>query len=71
MRAFSLYSGNSEPSVDELLDDPIVALLMERDSVTPGEVRDLMDAAAGWGHGRRRGAPRSAEFPAKREPVKA
>jgi hypothetical protein len=68
MRAFSLYSGNSEPSVDELLDDPIVALLMERDSVTPGEVRDLIDGAAGWG--RHRGAPRSAEFPSKREPVK-
>jgi hypothetical protein len=30
-----LYSGNLEPSIEELLDDPIVVLIMARDRITP------------------------------------
>ena len=50
MRALPLYSGNREPSVEEMLEDPIVGLVMKRDSVTPDEVRGVM-AAAGWRSG--------------------
>jgi hypothetical protein len=57
MRAFPLYSGNHEPSVEEMLDDPIVGLVMRRDSVTPDEVRGVMDEASrrrGRGYDKRR-----------------
>ena len=37
---------NDEPALGELLDDPIVALLMARDGVTRGEVERLMDERA-------------------------
>ena len=30
-----LYSGNLEPSIEELLNDPIAALIMARDRITP------------------------------------
>jgi len=30
-----LYSGNLEPSIEELLDDPIAVLIMARDRITP------------------------------------
>jgi hypothetical protein len=46
MRAFPLYSGNHEPSIEEMLEDPIVGLVMQRDSVTADEVRSVMDAAS-------------------------
>lgn len=45
MRAFPLFSGNLEPSIDEMLDDPIVGLVMKRDRVTADEVRSLIDTA--------------------------
>ena len=48
----ALYCGNAEPSVDELLNDPIVHRLMERDGVAPGEVRDVMAAARRQRHSR-------------------
>lgn len=51
MGAFPLYSGNREPSVEDMLKDPIVGLVMKRDSVTPDEVRSVMEAA-GWRRGR-------------------
>jgi hypothetical protein len=37
---------NDEPALGELLDDPIVALLMARDGVTRSEVERLMDECA-------------------------
>jgi len=37
---------NEEPALGDLLDDPIVALLMARDGVTRGEVERLMDECA-------------------------
>ena len=33
--AVVLYSGNLEPSLEELLNDPIAALIMARDRITP------------------------------------
>ena len=35
---------NREPSLDELLDEPIVRLLMRRDGVEAHEVRALVEA---------------------------
>ena len=35
-----------EPSVDELLSDPIVHQVMARDGLTPGQVRGHLDTAA-------------------------
>ncbi len=32
-----------EPSLDELLDDPIAQLLMERDGVEEAEIRKILD----------------------------
>ena len=37
-------TGDGEPSLPEMLADPIVQILMARDDVTTDEVRDLMDA---------------------------
>jgi hypothetical protein len=45
MRAFALYCGNTEPSIDELLGDPIMHVLMKRDGVPPRDVRALIAAA--------------------------
>lgn len=39
-----LYSGNDEPPLDEVLDDPIVRLVMARDRVTREEVRAHIEA---------------------------
>jgi hypothetical protein len=39
------YLGNREPPLDEVLDDPIVGLLMARDRLTREEVRAQLDAA--------------------------
>lgn len=38
-----LYSGNAEPSVEELLDDPIAALLRARDGLHLDEVRHVVE----------------------------
>jgi hypothetical protein len=45
MKAFALYCGNTEPSIDELLGDPIMQVLMKRDGVPPRDVRALIDMA--------------------------
>jgi hypothetical protein len=39
-----LYSGNREPPLDEVLDDPIVRLVMARDRLTREEVRVHIEA---------------------------
>ena len=38
-----LYFGNREPSLEEVFDDPIVRLLMERDGLPPDEARACVD----------------------------
>jgi len=38
-----LYFGNREPSLDEVFDDPIVRLLMERDGLPPDEARACIE----------------------------
>jgi hypothetical protein len=40
-----LYLGNREPPLDEVLDDPIVRLVMSRDRLTRDEVRAQIEAA--------------------------
>jgi hypothetical protein len=40
-----LYFGNHEPPLDEVLDDPIVRLVMARDRLTREEVRVHIEAA--------------------------
>lgn len=40
-----LYSGNAEPGVEELLDDPIAALLRARDGLHLDEVRYAVERA--------------------------
>jgi len=40
-----LYFGNREPSLDEVFDDPIVRLLMERDGLPPDEARACVERA--------------------------
>jgi hypothetical protein len=40
-----IYCANLEPSIEELLNDHIAALLMRRDGVRPGEVIAVMEAA--------------------------
>lgn len=39
------YLGNREPPLDEVLDDPIVRLVMARDRLMPGDVKAYVDAA--------------------------
>lgn len=39
-------TSSEEPALGDLLDDPIVVLLMARDGVTRGEVERLMDECA-------------------------
>jgi hypothetical protein len=38
-----LYLGNREPSLEEVFDDPIVRLLMERDGLPPDEARACVE----------------------------
>ncbi len=38
---------NGELTLDEMLSDPIVRLLMQRDGVSEGEVRAVMSGASG------------------------
>jgi hypothetical protein len=40
-----LYFGNREPSLNEVFDDPIVRLLMERDGLPPDEARACVERA--------------------------
>jgi hypothetical protein len=42
MKAFALFCGNTEPSIDELMGDPILQVLMNRDGVSPRELRVLI-----------------------------
>ncbi len=42
------YTHNEEPSLDEILADPIVRLLMARDGVEPASVRNLFMSTAGF-----------------------
>ena len=37
-----MYIRNREPSVDEMLSDPVIQLVMERDGLSDDEVRTLM-----------------------------
>jgi hypothetical protein len=37
-----MYIRNREPSVDEMLSDPLIQLVMERDGSSDDEVRTLM-----------------------------
>jgi hypothetical protein len=37
-----MYIRNREPSVDEMLSDPLIQLVMERDGLSDDEVRTLM-----------------------------
>lgn len=43
-RAGSFFIGNAEPSLDELMDDPIMRGLMACDGVAPDSLRVLIDA---------------------------
>ena len=45
-RAIGIYTHNEEPSLDELLLEPIVRLLMVRDGVAEETLRQLLMAAA-------------------------
>lgn len=38
-------ASNPEPTLEELLTDPIIQLVMRRDNVVAGEVRQIMDEA--------------------------
>ena len=40
-----LYSGNLEPPIEELLNDPIAALLMASDRITPDTVWSQVERA--------------------------
>jgi len=42
--ALAMYPTNSEPSVEELLTDPIARLLMQRDGLRPDQVRSFLGA---------------------------
>ena len=45
MRTGNLYSGNREPTVDELLHDEIANLLMARDGLDASDVFRVVDEA--------------------------
>ena len=49
------HAGFPEPTLAQLLDDPLVRLLMKRDGVNPGELRTLLAAVAGSVESRRGG----------------
>jgi hypothetical protein len=40
------FSGGVEPHLDDMLSDPIVAMVMQRDRVSPDDVMSVMRAAA-------------------------
>lgn len=39
-----MYSANAEPSLEELLTDPVARLLMQRDGLRPEQVRSCIGA---------------------------
>jgi hypothetical protein len=43
-----MYLGNCEPPLDEVLDEPIVHLVMACDRLPPQEVRANVEAAQRW-----------------------
>ena len=51
-----LYVGNREPPLDEVLNDPIVRLVMARDGLPPEEARAHIEAARRRLRERRRSA---------------
>lgn len=59
----ALYCGNEEPTVGELLDDPIASLLRARDRL---HIDDVLDAVK---DARRRLAARTARRDAERRPA--
>lgn len=40
-----MYIRNTEPSIDDLLDDPIALLLMARDGLSPAAIRAVLGQA--------------------------
>lgn len=44
--AACFFNGGVEPHLDDMLNDPIVAMVMQRDRVSPDEVMSVMRAAA-------------------------
>lgn len=58
-----LYLGNREPPLDEVLNDPIVGLVMARDRLTRDVVRAQMEAAQRHLRDRRRDGRNLRESP--------
>ncbi|MBX7200070.1 MAG: hypothetical protein K1X51_11945 [Rhodospirillaceae bacterium] len=44
--AACFFNGGVEPHLDDMLSDPIIAMVMQRDRVSPDEVMSVMRAAA-------------------------
>lgn len=40
------FNGGVEPHLDDMLSDPIVAMVMQRDRVSPDDIMSVMRAAA-------------------------
>ncbi len=40
------FNGGVEPQLDDMLSDPIIAMVMQRDRVSPDDVMSVMRAAA-------------------------
>jgi hypothetical protein len=40
-----MHCGNAEPDLEEVLDDPIVHMLLARDGVSRGDIRELVAEA--------------------------
>lgn len=40
------FNGGVEPHLDDMLSDPIIAMVMQRDRVSPDDVMSVMRAAA-------------------------
>ncbi|MFQ5763848.1 MAG: hypothetical protein ACE5GT_02875 [Rhodospirillales bacterium] len=57
-----LYSGAAEPSLDEVLADPIVRTLMARDGVGRGDIRYLVELVRGRAPGPADHAPAAKPF---------
>jgi len=44
----AIYRANEEPTIEELLSDPIVSLVLARDSLRPEEVWSYIRSAQRW-----------------------
>lgn len=44
--AACFFNGGVEPPLDDMLSDPIIAMVMQRDRVSPDDVMSVMRAAA-------------------------